>query len=382
MRLSSQISLSFWESNSILSDIDITIVGSGIVGLLTAYHLKLEEPKLKVAIVERGAMPYGASTRNAGFACFGSPSELMDDLNTHTMDEVMGLVEKRWKGLNKLRKILGDKNIDFYEWNGYEVFESKYEFERCLQSLSDLNENVSKIMRRTIVFGEASHKISSFGLTGFNHMIEIFGEGQLDTGKMMKALIELVQKQGCLLLNGLNVDNIEDNGNLVNIHTNSFVIKSKKVLLATNGFTADVFHGLDITPARAQVMVTSEIDGLSLKGNFHFDKGFYYFRNIGNRVLLGGGRNLDFKKEETREFGITDEVQAKLESLLKEKILKGKIYSIDHRWSGIMGLGSQKSTIVASLSKNVFCAVRMGGMGVAIASLVGEEAAEMLKKSI
>ena len=48
------------------------------------------------------------------------------------------------------------------------------------------------------------------------------------------------------------------------------------------------------------------------------------------------------------------------------------------RWSGIMGVGKQKSSIVKHLSPNVICAVRMGGMGVAIGSLVGEEAAMLM----
>ena len=41
-------------------------------------------------------------------------------------------------------------------------------------------------------------------------------------------------------------------------------------------------------------------------------------RNIDHRILLGGGRNLDFKTEETSVFGQTILVQEKLEQLLKE----------------------------------------------------------------
>ena len=56
-------------------------------------------------------------------------------------------------------------------------------------------------------------------------------------------------------------------------------------------------------PARAQVLITKPIKNLQIKGTFHLDKGYYYFRNIDNRILFGGGRNLDFKTEETSEFG-------------------------------------------------------------------------------
>src|SRR3990172_939316 len=48
--------------------VDVVIVGGGFTGLWTAYHLKRAEPALKVAIVEREVVGYGASGRNGGFA--------------------------------------------------------------------------------------------------------------------------------------------------------------------------------------------------------------------------------------------------------------------------------------------------------------------------
>jgi hypothetical protein len=43
-----------------------------------------------------------------------------------------------------------------------------------------------------------------------------------------------------------------------------------------------------------------------------------------------------------------------------------------------MGVGNQKKAIVKPISNNVFCGVRLGGMGVAIGSLVGKELAELI----
>ena len=109
-------------------------------------------------------------------------------------------------------------------------------------------------------------------------------------------------------------------------------------------------------------------------------KRYYYFRNIDGRVLLGGGRNLDFKNEETTSFGVTEKIQQQLGKLLSENILPGHNFTIGQRWSGIMGIGSEKKPIIKYVSKNVVCAVRMGGMGVAIGGLVGELAVEELMK--
>ena len=115
---------------------------------------------------------------------------------------------------------------------------------------------------------------------------------------------------------------------------------------------------------------------LHIKGTFHLDCGYYYFRNIDNRILLGGARNLDFDSEHTTEFSQTERIQNALERLLKDTILADRKFEIDHRWSGIMGVGSQKKPIVKQLSNHVYCGVRMGGMGIAIGSSVGKQVAD------
>ena len=125
-------------------------------------------------------------------------------------------------------------------------------------------------------------------------------------------------------------------------------------------------------------LITAPILDLHIKGTFHLDQGYYYFRNIGNRILLGGGRNLDYVTEETTEMGETALIQNELERLLKKVILPHKDVSIAHRWSGIMGVGSQKKPIVKVLSDNIYCGVRLGGMGVAIGSIVGSDLADLI----
>ena len=63
--------LSYWEKTSFF-DYDVIVIGSGIVGLNAAIHLKKSSPALKISVLESGFLPTGASTKNAGFACFGS----------------------------------------------------------------------------------------------------------------------------------------------------------------------------------------------------------------------------------------------------------------------------------------------------------------------
>jgi gamma-glutamylputrescine oxidase len=194
---------------------------------------------------------------------------------------------------------------------------------------------------------------------------------------MMEALLEKVKRKNIRILNNINVTSFLENKSYVEIVTENFSYKSSKLFIATNGFSNKLLNE-NIIPARAQVLITKPIKNLQIEGTFHFDRGYYYFRNIDNRILLGGGRNLDFKKEETDNFGLNDNIQSELESVLKNIVLPKKEFEIDYRWSGIMGVGTKKTTIVKSISENVFCGIRLGGMGVAIGSSVGNELANKI----
>lgn len=370
------MNLSYWEYKTWLSNIDFTIVGSGIVGLNCALHLYNRFPKAKIFVLEKGFLPQGASTKNAGFACFGSISEILADLRQHSEKEVFSLVQKRWNGIQLLRKTLGDDAIDFQQLGGHELFLGKDSalFQNCVQKRDEVNRLLHPI------FGEdAFHEHPNtfrFKNIGDTYITNIH-EAQLDTGKLMVRLLKLVQIKGITVLNGISVEDFSDNTSHITVKTDRFEFNTKKLLIATNGFAAQLLNE-HVKPARAQVLITQPIQNLSIKGTFHSDEGYYYFRNIDNRILLGGGRNLDPKTEETSEFNETDRIQKHLEKFLEKVVLPGIPFTIDRRWSGIMGVGDQKRPIIKQVSDNVLCGVRLGGMGIAIGSLVGKELADLV----
>ena len=368
------MNFSYWELKEWFTNIDFTIVGSGIVGLNCALQLKKLHPKAKIVILEKGMLPQGASTKNAGFACFGSLSELVDDLEHHTEEEVFNLVAKRWKGLQLLRQNLGDTAIDFQQNKGFEIAKDAAFFEKYNAQKEQINQLLHPIFK-TDVFLVQQDKFG-FKKVHPNHFVNSF-EGQVDTGKMMNQLLVKTQKLGIKILNNISVDSFVEIQNKVVVTTNKITFTTNKLFVATNGFANQLLNE-KIKPARAQVLITKPIKNLPVKGTFHLEKGYYYFRNIDDRILFGGGRNLDFQTEETTDFGQTEIVQQELEKILKESILPNIPFEIEHRWSGIMGVGNQKKAIVKQLSAHVFCGVRLGGMGVAIGSLVGQELAELL----
>ncbi len=355
------MNLSYWELKNWFTNIDFTIVGSGIVGLHCALALRERFPNSKILVLERGMLPQGASTKNAGFACFGSISEILDDLKSHSEEEVVQLIQKRWDGLQLLRKNLGDHAIDLKPYGGYELFLKNDEstYTDCLQKLPYINDLLRPLFKNDVF----AKKADSFGFQGLQEYT-IFNpfEAHIDTGKMMNALLQKAFANDILILNQVEVTAFHDKNESVEVGFSDFSFDTKKLFFATNGFAEELTKNR-VKPARAQVLITEPILDLKIKGTFHIDKGYYYFRNIDDRILLGGGRNLAFETETTTELGQTELIQNRLEELLKEVILPNTEFKIAHRWSGIMGLGSTKKPIVEQLSKNVYCGVRLGGWG-------------------
>jgi len=374
MRFMKDFNYSYWETKHYFKTFDLIVVGSGIVGLSTAISYKTKNKKAKILILERGLIPNGASTKNAGFACFGSAGELLDDLSHMPSESVWETVNMRWQGLQLLRKRLKDKNMDFRSHGGYELFKDDKNYTTCKQNINFLNGEIKRVIGLKNCYTEIGHESTIF--RNVKGSILNAYEGQIDTALMMTNLLQLTRKNDIEVLNNITVTSMKEVNERVELVSDAGIFKAKKVVVATNGFAKSLLKIKDLNPARAQVLITKPIAGLKLKGTFHFNKGYYYFRNIDNRVLFGGGRNLDFKGETTTEQHLNKMIQEELDRLLKEMILPNTPFEIDQRWSGIMGVGKEKKPIIRKVSPNIIAAIRMGGMGIAIGSLVGEITAQ------
>ncbi len=368
---------SYWEYASYLKGIDVLIIGGGIVGMSAALHLKRKSPKARVVVVERDPFSAGASTKNAGFACFGSPTELLDDLETMSEGEVLGLVERRFRGLSYLRQLLGENEIDYQASGGVELFapNDNDSWSNTVEKLDYLNRILFEITKSE-TYKVLSEIPAWKGKIRFTKGIVNVLEGAIDTGKMHRRFSDLLRSESVEFFHGMNVKSIEEVSDGVEVNWGNGYSKVSQVFVCTNAFAKQLVPSLDVRPARNQVIVTAPVEGIPDQGTFHYDKGYVYFRPIHGRILLGGFRHMDRLTESTDEFGLTDTIQHMLEAFLYE-YLAPETTPIEYRWSGILGLGPDKTTIVKSVSPRIHVGVRMGGMGVAIGSEIGRELSKL-----
>ena len=385
------MAISAWEQSTYFAPKDVVIIGCGFVGLWTALELINKYPKMQITILERGVIPSGASTRNAGFSCFGSVSELMYDIALMGEDNMLETVKMRYDGLQKIQRTFDKKVIDYDQFGGYELFEKNgpYDIQQLDKDIAYLNKILAPVLKTpkkngkyVPIYSNESKKIKQLGFQAIEALAFSPLEGQLNSAKLVLALQQAVQSKGVHILFNTEVKKFKSHKKGVTIHTNlEAPLETKQLLICTNGFAKQLMPGVDVVPARGQVFITEPIPNLKFKGTYHFDEGFYYFRNVGNRLLLGGARNKDFKNEKTYSLDTSPIIQKTLEEFMMKRILpKGsKKPKIELRWSGTMGMGKIKKPIIEEVQPNIFCAVRMSGMGVAIAPIVAERVVKLMK---
>lgn len=295
------------------------------------------------------------------------------------------LVARRWNGLQRLRRRLGDDKIGFESSGGYEVFSEAdaQRYAACAEALPRLNRLLAPHIGIKEVFVHADERITSLGLQQIQHLIASPAEALIDTGKMMKNLLALADSIGVRRLHGLEISDIRTDEKGVALQcTGGWQLTSRRAIVAVNGFARKLLPQVQVTPARNLVLVTRPLPAFNLKGAFHYHEGYVYFRNIGQRLLIGGARHLDLQGEETDTEGRNEQIYSYLCSFMEKHIQPGSASQIEYEWSGILGLGQQKTPIVQELSPNLWVAVRLGGMGVAIGTEIGDQVAEAVARSL
>lgn len=360
--------LSYWEQDAFFRSFDLIVVGAGIVGLSSAIFFKRDHPHSRVLVLEKGFLPEGASTRNAGFACVGSISEHVADMTKESEENIKKRIKARYEGLHALRRLLGDQNIGYRPSGGYELFTDAESFEKYRDYIPQFNDWLLEVTGEQEVYSTGT-------LSGYS-VIHNRLEGALHPGRMMQALI---REAGLLDIDikwGSEVTELLDNGQV--LLKNGYSLLGKKVLVATNGFIRQLLPDLQVIPARGQVLVTNPQQSMAWEGTFHYDRGYIYFRDLGKRLLIGGARHLDENVEETDRFGANKNIRQYLKNFVSETLRFGTAWQVEHEWSGIMGFTPTKTPIVRRLDNHYVVVAGLSGMGVAIGANIGKKAANLL----
>jgi gamma-glutamylputrescine oxidase len=370
-----------WEYLDFQNKFDVVIVGGGYSGLWIACDLRKAYPHYRIAVLERNVAGAAASSKNAGFACAGSASEVLADVDRMGFDRATELLHMRLQGIERIRNHFSDVNIGYEAVGGWEVFPEAMRavYEGVLERSAELEEiNRSARGRWIQLMPKQTPELRSREKL---HWVGHPAEGGLNPLKLLRQLEKKAHRAGVAIFRGVDVMAFNENSHGIDLNTSMGPVIADRVILTTNGAASQLVPEIGVQPARAQVLLTEPLPDLAFRGVFHRDEGYYYFRNVGNRVLIGGARNEDFPGETTMEMGTSARIQEALERVLREEILAGQDYVVAHRWSGLMGMPSQRVPVQRWVSNRIYASVGLGGMGVALAPMHALSAVADFKKA-
>ena len=167
------------------------------------------------------------------------------------------------------------------------------------------------------------------------------------------------------------------------ISSEGIELRARTCVVAVNGFAARLLPETPVAAARNQVIVTAPVIGLRWQLPMHLERGYGYIRRIGDRVLVGGFRN-HFAPPADATCDVLDAaVGAHLRAVLQEVLPKGATTpDIDYEWAGTLGIGPTRNPVVNTDARGLVQAVGLGGMGVALGSLLGYEAANKVLEQL
>ena len=381
--------MGYWEREHLLRTADVTIVGAGIVGMSTALHLRSQMPDAFIRIVERHPIAAGGSSRNAGFACFGSAGEWLDDLDTLGDQVLANLVRGRARGLGDLIDLLGESALGLQWSGGWELFRKEEQslYEAAMEVLPRLNALLTPVLSNALHGLHSAHadqpalrhdpeRANALGAAGTLHLP---WEGMLHTGQMVSAFHRALDRAGVQRLHGIQVQGWTraPGGDGWTLQTNLGQLPTTQLALCTNGFTEQLLPGLDVSAAPNRVLVLKSDADVLPQGTYHLDRGYLYMRTLRpGEILFGGGRHWGHELHQGDPDDTSAEWDAQLISAAREW-LPGRL-EVTHRWTGWLGVGQTRAPLIGTADVGLHYAVRMGGMGVAIGAGVGRELAQRI----
>jgi len=265
---------------------------------------------------------------------------------------------------------LGEKYIDYRQTGGWEIFDSEDDphYRQTLAHLDRFSKWVEEITGEPDTY--EPREINGFPAI-YNRL-----EGCLHSGKMLNRLLERVMASGVEVRWNCPVHKVD--GNYVEL-ADGLQLRAERVMCALNGYTSKLIEKSEVKPARGYVMVTKPLKSLPWRGACHYNRGYVYFRNLGDRLLIGGARDIDKKGEESAENKINPLIKNWLVDFINQKLGIDRDWEIEQEWTGVMGFASSKSPEMKRFENGVYSAAGLGGMGVAIGMKIGERMAEMIR---
>ncbi|KAL1964035.1 hypothetical protein VTN77DRAFT_7581 [Rasamsonia byssochlamydoides] len=414
------------QSASLQSKVEVAIIGSGITGISTAYHLLQEQPNLSVTVLEARCLTSGATGRNGGH-CKEVPYVDYEGLKAiHGKEGARKIVQFRLSQLDAMFDVAKKLGSDVLASSmlrrveGVDIYFDRKVFEQMKARLANWLEDFPEEKGRWLSF-EGDDLDERFG--AINAVGCMTGPaGALwpyrFVGGVTSFLSDRQRYPNFTLETNTPVESIATSAGSEHpfkIKTTHGEIDARNVIHCTNGHAGHLLPGLrgKLFPVRGQMTLQAPPPAFPRVGDkhswlLHYAPGYDYMTQsptASGELYLGGGLLTallsgkvsvdDADVGNVRDDQQSEEALKTLETVMEERFRNGKGATVLNKWTGVMGFTIDGSPIVGKVPYSVsgrnpeipsgggggeWVAAGFSGHGMAYCWLTGKAVAEMVLK--
>ncbi|MEM6326072.1 MAG: FAD-binding oxidoreductase [Bacteroidota bacterium] len=324
-----------WQSPLPPREVDVAVVGGGVIGCATAFALRQADPTLRLAIVEAGRLADGASGRNAGFVLLGAPGAdpgADDPAERERASRLWAFTSENAQAVRAL-----DGRAFDLRWTGSVIAAGDDTEAGTLRRQADALGGVEWLGP------DALHR--RIGGRGFHGGLFVAEGGVLHPAKLVRHLAAL---SGAAVLERSRVLRLGAEAGGVVISGREGALRAGRVAVCLNAYLPQLLPELSgwVRPVRAQMLATEAVPPVLDVPVYSHDGYFYLRQHADGRLLLGGARHLHRETEVGYEDTTTPSLQASLAGYLADHFPALSEARVVRPWSGTMGFSPDGLPVV------------------------------------
>ncbi len=326
-------------------DVDVAIVGAGFTGLWTAYYLSQADPSLRIALLEREVVGFGASGRNGGWASAIFPASL-DKVAAHssadaavrlqhamndTVDEVIrvaaaegidaDIAKGGFVGLARNHAQLARAEAEVQHWMSYGFGPEQIQ-------LLTADEARTRVRATSVLGGTFTPHCAA-----------------IHPYRLVRGLAEVVAARGVRIYERTPAMQL----GVRRVETPFGRVRADVVVRATEGYTPDLpGFRRDVVPMYSLMVATEPLSdeawediGVRNRETFSDERHLriYGQRTADGRIAFGGrGAPYHFASAVRPEFDRNRRVHAMLPQILQDLFPALREVEFTHSWGGALGI--------------------------------------------
>ena len=348
--------------------VSVAIVGGGYTGLSTALHLA--EQGVDVAVLEAHEPGWGASGRNGGQVNPGLKHD-PDQIEAHFGTDLGArMVAFSGSAPNVVFDLIERHQIACEALQSGTLRAAPHK-----RSLNDVRRSAGQWARRSAKVDFLDRDMIS-GLTETDRylgaMLDRRG-GQLNPLGYARGLAAAAMNAGAAVHRATPVARIAKDGGRWRLETPTGTITAEKIVLATNGYTGDLWPGLrrSIVPVYSAIVASEPAaDDVMPTRSSLYEMGnitVYYRKDRDHRILMGG-------RSVQRDITRPDELRYLIDYAIS---LWPALRDVGwtHAWSGQLAITTDHYPHIHEPDETVLVCLGYNGRGVAMSTAMGPELA-------